>query len=126
MKCFYIAPRAVWAAHVDHFAGSSCVELDDDHLLISTDFASDWAEAKWHARPEVARLAHPHYESQVPLAHLHQRAQHGHKQFQKHHFDKLNGLLAASELQPIDDTHTLWDLHARLITRYPGMALNRY
>jgi hypothetical protein len=128
MKRFYIAPREVWLAHVDMFdvEGTSHVELEDGHVLINTDFKSSWAEGVWHEHPEVARLAHPHYESQVPLAHLHQHAQHGHKKFQKHHFDKLNGLLAVSELQPIDDTHTLWDLHARLIGKYPGLTLNRY
>jgi hypothetical protein len=126
MKRYYISPKSVWLAHVDLFAGTSHVELPDDHVLINTDFQSPWAEAQWHRIPEVARLAHPHYESQVPLAQLHQHPQHAHKQFKEHHFHKINGLLAASEIEPIGATHTLWELHARLIGKYPGLILNRY
>lgn len=128
MKRFYVAPRSLWLARVDMFdvEGTSCVELDDDHLLINTDFKSSWAEEQWHAHPEVARMAHPYYEGTVPLAQLHQHPQHAHKQFKRHHHEKLQNLLAISDLPPIDDTHTLWDLHDRLIGKYPGLRLNRY
>jgi hypothetical protein len=138
MKRYYIAPSQVWLAHVEHFAGTSCVELDDDHLLICTDFASDWAEDQWHSESAVARLAHPKYESEMALGEIISpdpsvpttppppAHPYGYKQFYQHHFDKLNILASASQLPSVDTTHTLWDLHDLLVGTYPGIRLNRY
>lgn len=134
MKRWYIAPKSVWeGSHKPSgmpyyclMAGSSCVELVEGHLLICTDFDNDWAEGEWHAHPEVARLAHPQFEPTVPLAHLHQKPEHAHKQFRQHHFDKLQAMLSRERLPTLDPTHTLWDLHDRISSRFPGLRLNRY
>lgn len=126
MKRYYIAPQSVWLDHVDHFAGSSCIELGDNHLLICTDFSSEYSEDIWHSHPQVARLTHPQLEAIVPLADLFLQSHHAHKQFAQHHFDKLNAVLAISGLQPLDATHTLWDFHERIKGNHPGLKLNRY
>jgi hypothetical protein len=137
MKRYYILPRAIWEEPIHigsetlprHWLCSGAggyVELSDGYILFNTDFTSDWAEEEWHSHPEIARLSHPIMEATLPLAHLHQHPQHAHKQFKRHHHEKLQSLLAISELPPIDDTHTLWDLHDRLIGKYPGLRLTRY
>ncbi|HEV7672997.1 MAG TPA: hypothetical protein VGQ12_00560 [Candidatus Angelobacter sp.] len=133
MKRYFICPKSVWAE--DHpvngmprhawMDGSSYVELDADHILVAGDFAKDQHEIHWSDHPEIARLAHPQNEGDLPLAHLHQHPRHGHKQFKKHHWDKLASLCALHGHQ-LDATHTVWDMHDMLTPHYPGLKLARY
>lgn len=131
MRVWYIVPKDVWNGIIDPqhglrghdlMHGSSYVELDETHILLATDFAQSntWAEEQWHDHPEVARLAHPIHEANVPLSHLHLNAEHDHKQFKKHHHDRLKQAFG------IEDHHTLWDLHERIKKHYPGIRLQRY
>lgn len=151
MKRYYIVPKNVFheidpANNMPRhawLAGSSCVELpavqnEADpgspagassagvvHLLVCTDFAKDHHADRWHDHPEVARLTHPQLEQAVPLAHLHQKPEHAHKQFKAHHFDKLQKLCAQHGFT-LSPSHTLWDLHDALTSHYPGIRLTRY
>jgi hypothetical protein len=145
MKRWYIVPKSVWEEDDPRISqprhawlfGSSYVELDDDHLLACTDFAKDHHEEAWHDHPEIARLAHPQLEQDLPIAHLVSGGgpglqagvsgvnKYAHKQFKSHHFDKLKALCAQHGHQ-LNDQHTLWDVHDVLIQHYPGLKLSRY
>jgi hypothetical protein len=105
--------------------GDSYVELDEDHLLVSGDFRRDNHEAMWSDHPEIARLTHPVMEADTPLADLHSKPRHSHKQFKPHHFQKLQKLCALHGHQ-LNESHTLWDLHDMLTPFYPGIKLPRY
>jgi hypothetical protein len=125
MKRYYICPKSAWHGthkcgepHHALMAGSSYIELDDQHILLLTDFTSEWAEAEWHSHPEVARLAHPTMEAGVPLSQLCDES-YRHKQFTSKHLDLLSIL-------GVTATDTVWDLHNKLKDDYPGLRLNSY
>lgn len=130
MRRFYIVPRSVWSEVVNiagqmtqrfnlfhHAIGSLGIDLDDDHILLTTDFMSEWAEEQWHSHPEVARLPHPTLERSVKLADLHSDPQHAHKQFKPHHLAKLAKL-------GVNGSHTVWDVHKAAIKINPGVKLS--
>jgi hypothetical protein len=135
MRRYYIAPKSVWLEPIDiggtamprHNLMPAChyVELDDGHILICTQFRSPWAEDQWHSHPEVARLTDPIAEASVPLAGLQRDPAFAHKQFQQHHFAKLQALVAKHG-HALSETHTVRDLHYMLAPHYPGMRLSFY
>jgi hypothetical protein len=145
MKKLFICPKSVWLS--EHpvnsmlwhswMAGSSYVELDDDHILVAGDFAKDQHEIHWSDHPDIARLSHPQNEGDLPLADLINGGglglqaevsaanRHAHKKFKQHHWDKLDALCALHGHQ-LTPAHTLWDLHEMLTPHYPGLTLARY
>jgi hypothetical protein len=89
------------------------------NMLLSTDFRTEESELLWHAHPEVARLQHPSLEGTVTLAELHQKAEHGHKQFKKHHMDAL-GVIG------VKPNHTVLDVHRLAKARNPLCRLGAF
>lgn len=134
MRRYYVVPKRVWEEKIDFGAGmmlprynlfhsgvgSSWLALDpaEEWLLLSTDFAKEWAEEQWHAHPEVARLAHPDKESNIKLVDLHRDKRHGHKKFKQHHWQMLATRFG------LDETHTVWDLHDRASAIDPDCRLS--
>lgn len=125
MKRYYVCPKSVWCEihecgepYYALMASSSYLEIDATHILLITDFASDWAEAIWHQHPEVARLAHPIHECNVPLYSLCADPNYAHKQFTEAHWQKLVDVFG------LEETDTVWDLHSKLKDLYPGMKLS--
>jgi hypothetical protein len=120
MKRYYVVPQSVWTDHVHLFHGSSFVQLDETHVLLSTDFNSHIAEEMWHAHPEVSRLGHPQFEQQVQMQDLCSNPQYSHKQFPHEHCARLEAAFGTQH------TDTVLDLHAAIRDTYPGMKLNIY
>jgi hypothetical protein len=141
MRRFYIVPRRVWQEPIAYFGeqlmlprfnlfdrsiGSACIPLHDEleldhpeqYFLVSTDFDSARAEDHWHSHSEVARLSHPTDEKRVKLSELHQGSEYSHKNFKKHHWDRLAKKFA------LDETHTVWDLHDRARALDPDCRLS--
>lgn len=127
MKRYFICPLNVWSEEIEicgrtrpryHLMdGSHYVMLDDTHVLLCTEFKTEWAEGQWFDHPEVARLACPQMEPTVPLYSLCSDPNYAHKQFTEDHW---NLLVSNFELE---ETHTVWDLHNKVKDAYPGLRL---
>lgn len=131
MRRFYVVPKSVWQEPIELFGhkdvprftlfhpqtGSHYIDLEDGYILLSADFATEWAEEEWHSHTEVARLPHPTLEGHVKIADLVRDPQWAHKQFKPHHFEKLKAL-------GVDETHTVWDLHQRAKAIHPLVRLS--
>jgi hypothetical protein len=127
VKRYYICPLDVWQEPINILGrakpryhlmdGSQWVQLSDTHILLLTEFETEWAEGQWHDHPEVARLACPQMEATVPLYSLCSDPQFSHKQFGDHHWVLLANSFGLKK------PHTVWDLHNKLKDTYPGMRL---
>jgi hypothetical protein len=98
--------------------GAHWIDLADGYVLLCTDFSSEWAEETFHAHPEVARLAHPTMEGNIPVGDLHSKPDHGHKQFKHEHMKALNSL-------GIQEHHTIWDIHKIAKAIHPNVRLSQ-
>src|SRR5581483_1674850 len=128
MKRYYICPLDVWQEPIDLFGrarprfhlmdGSHGIQLSDTHILLLTEFKTEWAACQWHDHPEVARLACPIMEPTVPLYSLCQDPKYSTKQFTENHWQLL-----VDNFQ-LDETHTVWDLHNKVKDDYPSLRLS--
>jgi hypothetical protein len=92
--------------------GSHFIDLSDGYILMSTDFATEWAEETWHTHPEVAHLPHPTKEP--ALATLPEMPD---KQFTAAHLQALASI-------GITGDHNVWDVHRIASARNRSVKLS--
>lgn len=149
MRRLYVVSKAAWNSHAldsegnpmqagesplshldlfDPRVGSHYIELDDEHILVSTAFGDEWSEETWHGHPEVARLPHPVHEGHIPIKdvvhdpeHGHYAEQHSPKQVKHKH---LKALREHPDLA-LSDTDTVLHLAKKAQKLHPQVKLNR-